>query len=78
MWKPVYIFLYECGLLCKKNIYRKILSMDISVVSGSQRRVKLTDSCISPNRSELQAWGSKVFRIDANCGLVAGNIWNLN
>jgi len=52
--------------------------MDISVVSGSQRRVKLTDSCISPNRSELQAWGSKVFRIDANCGLVAGNIWNLN
>lgn len=41
------------GLLYKKEIF-KILSMDISVISGSQRRVKLTDSCISPSRSELQ------------------------
>lgn len=60
MWEPVYVFLYGWWpIVQKRNIYRKILSMDISIISGSQCRVKLTDSCFSPNRSELQLGDSK-------------------
>jgi len=52
MWEPVYVFLYGWWpVVQKRNIYRKILSMDISVIPGSPGRVKLTDSRFSPNKN---------------------------
>jgi hypothetical protein len=52
MWEPVYVFLYGWWpIVQKRNIYRKILSMDISVIPGSPCRVKLTDPRFSPNKS---------------------------
>lgn len=61
MWEPVYVFLYGWWpIVQKRNIYRKILRTDISVIPGSQFEVKLTDSRFSPNRSELQFEGPKV------------------
>jgi len=52
MWEPVYVFLYGWWpVVQKRNIYRKILSMDISVIPGSPGRVKLTDSHFSPNKN---------------------------
>jgi hypothetical protein len=58
MWEPVYVFLYGWWpIVQKRNVYRKILSMDISVIPGSPGRVKLTDPCFSPNKGELRAGG---------------------
>ncbi|MGB9939397.1 hypothetical protein [Methanosarcina sp.] len=52
MWEPVYVFLYGWWpVVQKRNIYRKILSMDISVIPGSPGKVKLTDSRFSPNKN---------------------------
>lgn len=60
MWEPVYVFLYGWWpVVQKRNIYRKILSTDISVISGSQCGVKLTNSYFSPNRSQLRFEGPK-------------------
>ena len=47
MWEPVYVFLYGWWpIVQKKNIYRKILGMDVKVNSCSQKWVKMTDSFI--------------------------------
>jgi hypothetical protein len=52
MWEPGYVFLYGWWpIVQKRNIYRKILSMDISVIPGSPSKVKLKDSRFSPNKS---------------------------
>ncbi len=60
MWEPVYVFLYGWWpIVQKRNIYRKILSKDISVISGSQCEVILPNSCFSPNISELRFEGPK-------------------
>lgn len=60
MWEPVYVFLYGWWpIVQKRNIYRKILSMDISVIPGSPGRVKLTDSRFSPDKSQLRADGTE-------------------
>ncbi|HWR26153.1 MAG TPA: hypothetical protein VN278_07915, partial [Methanosarcina sp.] len=41
MWEPVYVFLYGWWpIVQKRNIYRKILSMDVGVTSGSPREDK--------------------------------------
>lgn len=56
MWEPVYVFLYGWWpIVQKRNIYRKILSMDLSVIPGSPGKVKLTDSSLSPGKTQLQA-----------------------
>ncbi|WP_200895029.1 hypothetical protein [Methanosarcina sp. 1.H.T.1A.1] len=40
MWEPIYVFLYGWWpIVQKRNIYRKILDMDVSVVSGSPHKV---------------------------------------
>ncbi|HEY3361865.1 MAG TPA: hypothetical protein VGK06_08610 [Methanosarcina sp.] len=58
LWEPVYVFLYGWWpIIQKRNIYKKILSMDISVIPGSPSRVKLTDTRFSPNKSQLQVGG---------------------
>jgi hypothetical protein len=58
MWEPVYVFLYGWWpIVQKRNIYRKILNMDIRVVIGSPSKVKLTDPRFSPNKSQLQVGG---------------------
>jgi hypothetical protein len=58
MWEPVYVFLYGWWpIVQKRNIYGKILSMDISVIPGSPGRVKLTDPRFSPNKNQLQFGG---------------------
>jgi hypothetical protein len=39
MWEPIYVFLYGWWPIVKKrNIYRKILAMDVTVSSGSLHR----------------------------------------
>lgn len=39
MWEPVYVFLYGWWpIVQKRNIYRKILAMDVTVSSGSPHR----------------------------------------
>jgi hypothetical protein len=54
LWEPAYVFLYGWWpIVQKRNIYRKILSMDINVTSDSQCRIKLADSCSLPNKSSL-------------------------
>lgn len=58
MWEPVYVFLYGWWpIVQKRNIYRKILNMDINVIPGSPGRVKLTDPRFSSNKSQLQFGG---------------------
>jgi hypothetical protein len=60
MWEPVYVFLYGWWpIVQKRNIYRKILSMDIRVIPGSPGRVKLTDQRFSSNESKMQAGNSE-------------------
>lgn len=45
MWEPIYVFLYGWWpIVHKKNIYRKILDMNVSVISGSPHGVKRSDS----------------------------------
>jgi hypothetical protein len=52
MWEPGYVFLYGWWpIVQKRSIYRKILSMDISVIPGSPSKVKLNDYRFSPNKS---------------------------
>lgn len=58
MWEPVYVFLYGWWpIVQKKNIYKKILNMDINVIVGSPSKVKLTDPGFSLNKSQLQVKG---------------------
>lgn len=60
MWEPVYVFLYGWWpIVQKRNIYRKILSMDINVTPNSQCREKFIDPHFSQNRRELQFEGPK-------------------
>jgi len=60
MWEPVYVFLYGWWpIVQKRNIYRKILSMDISIIPGSPGKVKMTDSRFFPDKSQLQVSGPK-------------------
>jgi hypothetical protein len=41
MWEPINVFLYGWWpIVQKRNIYRKILDMDVSVISGSPHGVK--------------------------------------
>jgi len=56
MWEPVYVFLYGWWpIVQKRNIYRKIFNMELSVIPGSPGRVKLTDSSLFPDKTQLQA-----------------------
>jgi len=51
MWEPAYVFLYGWWpIVQKRNIYRKILSMHVSVIPGSPGGVKMTDSRFLPNK----------------------------
>lgn len=60
MWEPVYVFLYGWWpIVQKRNIYRKILSMDINVIPGSPSKVKLTDPRFSPDKSQLRVDGTE-------------------
>lgn len=52
MWEPINVFLYGWWpIVQRRNIYRKILSMDISVIPGSPSKVKLTDSFFSSDKT---------------------------
>ncbi|MHC1757820.1 MAG: hypothetical protein AB9861_20765 [Methanosarcina sp.] len=58
MWEPINVFLYGWWpIVQKRNIYRKILDMDVSISSYSQHGAKRTDSrlfpdsYLSPNKS---------------------------
>ncbi|TFH03147.1 MAG: hypothetical protein E4H06_04840 [Methanosarcina sp.] len=52
MWEPIYVFLYGWWpIVHKKNIYRKILDMDVSVISGSPHGVKRSDSRLFSDKS---------------------------
>jgi hypothetical protein len=45
MWEPINVFLYGWWpIVQKRNIYRKILDMDVSVISGSPHGVKRSDN----------------------------------
>jgi hypothetical protein len=51
MWEPAYVFLYGWWpIVQKRNIYRKILGMHVSVIPGSPGGVKMTDSRFLPNK----------------------------
>lgn len=51
MWEPAYVFLYGWWpIVQKRNIYRKILSMRVSIIPGSPGGVKMTDSPFLPNK----------------------------
>ncbi|WP_229390387.1 hypothetical protein [Methanosarcina sp. DH2] len=57
MWEPIYVFLYGWWpIVQKRNVYRKILDMDVSVLSYSQGVKKadnrlFPDSHLSPDKS---------------------------
>ncbi len=52
MWEPIYVFLYGWWpIVQKRNIYRKILGMDVSVISGSSHGVKKSDNRLFPEKS---------------------------
>lgn len=52
MWEPIYVFLYGWWpIVQKRNIYRKILGMDVSVISGSPHGVKKSDNRLFPEKS---------------------------
>lgn len=55
MWEPINVFLYGWWpIVQKRNIYEKILGMDICIIPGSPSRVTLTDTCFSVDKSQLQ------------------------
>jgi uncharacterized membrane protein (DUF485 family) len=44
MWEPINVFLYGWWpIVQKRNIYRKILDTDVSVLAGSPHEVKISD-----------------------------------
>jgi hypothetical protein len=52
MWEPIYVFLYGWWpIVQKRNIYRKILGMNVSVISGSPHGVKKSDRRLFPEKS---------------------------
>jgi hypothetical protein len=56
MWEPINVFLYGWWpVVQKRNIYRKILSMDVNIIAGSPSKVKLSDPRFSPKKIKLRA-----------------------
>ena len=52
MWEPINVFLYGWWpIVHKKNIYRKIIDMNVSVISGSPHGVKRSDNRLFPEKS---------------------------
>lgn len=50
MWEPINVFLYGWWpIVQKRNIYRKILGTDVSVMSGSPHGVKRSDNHLFPD-----------------------------
>lgn len=55
MWEPAYVFLYGWWpIVQKRNIYRKILSMDVNIIAGSPSKVKLTDPRFLPKKNPAE------------------------
>ena len=52
MWEPINVFLYGWWpIVHKRNVYRKILDMNVSVISGSSHDVKRSDNRLFPEKS---------------------------
>ncbi len=52
MWEPINVFLYGWWpIVQKRNIYRKILETDVSVLSGSPHEVKISGIPVISNQS---------------------------
>ncbi|AKB64728.1 hypothetical protein [Methanosarcina mazei] len=63
MWEPINVFLYGWWpVVQKRNIYRKILSMDVNIIAGSPSKVKLSDPRFSPKKIKLRADDPEFFQ----------------
>lgn len=56
MWEPIYVFLYGWWpIVQKRNIYRKILNMDVSVLPGSPHAIRISDIHLAPDKPDLES-----------------------
>ncbi len=63
MWEPINVFLYGWWpVVQKRNIYRKILSMDVNIIAGSPSKVKLSDPRFSAKKIKLRADDPEFFQ----------------
>lgn len=63
MWEPINVFLYGWWpVVQKRNIYRKILSMDVKIIAGSPSKVKLSDPRFSAKKINLRADDPEFFQ----------------
>lgn len=63
MWEPINVFLYGWWpVVQKRNIYRKILSMDVNIIAGSPSKVKLSDPRFSPKKIKLRVDDPEFFQ----------------